>query len=181
MKRLQKIIPLLLATMMVAVGTCPFVFADTHSNTTVQKHMEYTIDGKSIHVEVDSDLLTKLPKKDIDSAVKENKGSDKEIRIVAEDNLKKKDLEDSETNVLYVFSSSKLTRVQVDKENADKISVRQVKEMIEENEGSFVHVYDVGAGKPTFFERYKILIIGGAGLIVLILLIAAGKHMKNKK
>lgn len=181
MKRLQKIIPLLLATMMVAVGTCPFVFADTHSNAKVQKHMEYTIDGKSIQVEVDSDLISTLPKKDIDSVVKENKKTDKELRIISEDNLKKKDLKDSEKTILYVFSSDKLTRVQVDKENADKISVAQVKEMIEENEGSFVHVYDVGAGKPTFFERYKILIIGGAGLVVLILLIAAGKHMKNKK
>ncbi len=181
MKRLQKIIPLLLATMMVAVGTYSLAFADTQSSTQVQKHMKYTIDGKSIQVEVDSDLISTLPKKDIDSVVKENKKTDKELRIVSEDNLTKKDIENSEKNVLYVFSSSKLTRVQVDEENADKISVRQVKEMIDENKGSFVHVYDVGTGNTTFFERHKVLIIGGVGLVVLILLIAVGRHMRNKK
>lgn len=181
MKRLQKIIPLLLATMMVAVGAYSFAFADTQSSTQVQKNMKYTINGKSIQVEVDSDLISTLPKRDVDSAVKENKKTDKELRIVSEENLTKKDLQDSEKTILYVFSSDKLTRVQVDEENADKISVHQVKEMIDENEGSFVHVYDVGTGNPTFFERHKVLIIGGAGLVVLILLVVVGKHMKNKK
>lgn len=181
MKRLQKMIPLLLAMMIAVPAACQIAFADTQSNAKVQEHMKYTIDGKSIQVEVDADLISKLPKKDIDSVVKENKGKDKDLRIVSEDNLKKKDLEDSEKSVLYVFSSSKLTRVQVDADSVDGISVSQVKEMIDENEGSFVHVYDEGSGEPTFFERYKVMIIGGAGLVVLILLIAAGKHMKNKK
>lgn len=181
MKRLQKMIPLLLAMMIAVPAACQITFADTQPSAKVQEYMKYTIDGKSIQVEVDADLISKLPKKDIDSVVKENKKTDKELRIVSEDNLTKKDIENSEKNVLYVFSSSKLTRVQVDEENADKISVRQVKEMIDENKGSFVHVYDVGTGNTTFFERHKVLIIGGVGLVVLILLIAVGRHMRNKK
>lgn len=181
MKQLQKIIPLLLVTMIVAIGACPLTFADTQTNDKVQKHMEYTMDGKSIQVEVDSDLISMLPKKDIDSAVEENKGTDKELRIVSEDNLTKKDLENSEKNILYVFRNHKLTRVQVNAGSVDGISVNEVKEMIEENEGSFVHVYDVGDGNPTFFERHKVLIIVGAGIVVLILLVSVGKHMRNKK
>ena len=97
------------------------------------------------------------------------------------DNLSQENLKESEKTCLYVYSNKKLTHIQIDKGCIGKIALKEVKEMIRENEGSFVRVYDVGPQEEStsfLLEHKGIIATNGIAIAVILRLLLYKK--KNR-
>lgn len=118
------------------------VFADNQNGSqSLSEQMKNK--NQKISVSIDPTIVEKLDKKDISDIVKEQPDSAK-IEIVDESNLKQSDLENSSDNELYVYSNGKMIRFEIEKSCANKLSVQEAKEMMDDDDSYSIHVYDVG-------------------------------------
>ena len=79
---------------------------------------EYNIGSQKVSVEFDPAIASKITPNDIDDIL-QDKDSSSKVKIVADDNLKKDDLEHSTEMDLYVYSKGNLVNFQIEKEYAD--------------------------------------------------------------
>lgn len=147
-----------------------FIFTSFANADDEVQYKSYDLKGYTGSVEVDQSVQDKIQ----DKAIKEIAGETKSkiIRITAMENLSEENLLASEEEALYVYTDKGLTHIQVDKGCIGKISLKEVKEMIHENEGSFVRVYDVGTQEESasFLSEHK-GILATIGIAVLLILL----------
>lgn len=159
-------------TGILCIAVTIFIFTSFANADDEVQYKSYDLKGYTGSVEVDQSVRDKIQ----DKAIKEIAGETKSktIRITAMENLSEENLQASEEEALYVYTDKGLTHIQVDKGCVGKISLKEVKEMIHENEGSFVRVYDVGTQEESasFLSEHKGILatIGIAVLLILLLL-----------
>ena len=161
---------LLLCIMLLGTATISFADTDSDANQPLESSMNYEIDGTTVPVKIDEDLLKQLDPQSVYSLAKEY--SSESLRIVSEDNLSQEDLEDSSEIVLFVYADKKLVRFEVDSGYADKMTLEEAKSMIEESaksDSNNVHVYEAGSGDG-FFVGHKNLV--SLGLIIIVVVAA---------
>ena len=163
-------------TGILCIAVTIFIFTSFANADDEVQYKSYDLKGYTGSVEVDQSVRDKIQ----DKAIKEIAGETKSktIRITAMENLLA-----SEEEALYVYTDKGLTHIQVDKGCVGKISLKEVKEMIHESEGSFVRVYDVGTQEESasFLSEHKGILatIGIAVLLILLWLLYERKKRRT--
>lgn len=167
-------------TGILCIAVTIFIFTSFANADDEVQYKSYDLKGYSGSVEVDQSVQDKIQDKAIKEIARETKS--KTIRITAMENLSEENLQASEEEALYVYTDKGLTHIQVDKGCVGKISLKEVKEMIHENEGSFVRVYDVGTQEESasFLSEHKGILatIGIAVLLILLWLLYERKKRR---
>lgn len=157
-----------------------FIFTSFANADDEVQYKSYDLKGYTGSIEVDQSVRDKIQ----DKAIKEIAGETKSktLRITAMENLSEENLLASEEEALYVYTDKGLTHIQVDKGCVGKISLKEVKEMIHENEGSFVRVYDVGTQEEStsFLSEHK-GILATIGIAVLLILLCLLYERKKRR
>lgn len=104
---------------------------------------EYNICSQKVSVEFDPTIASKVTPNDIDDILQDKSTSSK-VKIVADDNLKKDDLEHSTEMDLYVYSEGNLVKFQIEKEYADFLTSNEIRDMLADADCTAIHVYEVG-------------------------------------